>query len=862
MLRSYFGVADADDAAARREKVRPVLTALDPSLSDGLPYLFALLGIVEGTDPLAQMDAQIKRQRTLDAIKHIVLSESLKQPVVVIFEDLHWIDAQTQALLDLLADSVANSRVLLLFNYRPEYRHEWTNKSYYSQLRLDPLDWADGAAMLGALLGESVELNALKRLIAERTSGNPFFIEEIVQALFDEGALVRNGAVKVTRSLSQLRLPPTVQGILASRIDRQPSEHKQLLQTLAVIGRESSLGLIRQVATSAEAQLERMLADLQAGEFIYEQPATTGVEYVFKHALTQEVAYGSLLIERRKQLHEDTGCALESMFAGQLDDHLSQLAYHYARSSNREKAFEYAQRAAEQAAKRSAGAEAIAQIRAALDLLSTFPDSPDRKFREVGLLVLLGGVLPTVAMPSDPQNQVAWSRARELCLQIKDDPRISSVLTGLWLFYEVAGELSIANELANELVRLAERTGNRVKLASAHAALGHTAISCGQFVGARNHLEQSLDLCHLNECDLSYFTADSRPYSLTFLGEALWLLGFPDQAVATRAAALAELDEIVNPFSGTLARIFLGQFSWLMGNRKESSQLADAIIMRSTKHGFGFPLTQGSILRGWSSSEHSGMTSAASDMKREYDALPGSSRADIAAPPAEINGTEYAPVAAKIVEDVHPLQSGIAVQRASKAFESLKRVATTPGIEWTLRVYGAEYAAGYGVRDGSVFVTTALVDRLDDGQLTAVLAHLMGHERYQHARHAARRHNTMAPLLLGPSVMFLGVAGAAGPQASNFVWEGLRLTVKGAMAVAGDLEILSYTPAEELEANREATKYLAQLGIPPEQLVTGLRRAGADASTPEPAPMRFAEMHHADRSAFEFARALDAGIVR
>jgi len=247
LLRAYFGIQDGDDPTTRREKVRVTLAALDLALRDTLPYLFGLLGIVESPDPLAQMSPQVKGQRTLDAIKRIVLCESLRQPVVVTFEDLHWIDAQTQALLDLMADSVANSRILLLFNYRPEYRHEWSNKSYYSQLRLNPLGGADGAAMLGALLGESVELNPLKRLITERTDGNPFFIEEIVQALFNEGVLVRNGAVKVTRSLSQLRLPQTVQGIITSRIDRQPSEHKQLLQTLAVIGRESSLDLLRHV---------------------------------------------------------------------------------------------------------------------------------------------------------------------------------------------------------------------------------------------------------------------------------------------------------------------------------------------------------------------------------------------------------------------------------------------------------------------------------------------------------------------------------------------------------------------------------------------------------------------------------------
>jgi predicted ATPase len=325
LLRGYFGILDGDDAASRRDKVGAVTTALDPALSDTLPYLFALLGIVEGPDPLAQMDPQIKRQRTLDAIKRIILRESLKQPLVVIFEDLHWIDAQTQALLDLLADSIANSRVLLLVNYRPEYRHEWINKSYYSQIILQPLGGADGATMLAVLLGDAVELKPFKRLVVERTGGNPFFIEEIVQALFDEGVLVRNGVVRVTRSLSQLRMPPTVQGILASRIDRQPIEHKQLLQTLAVIGRESPLSLLKQVASHADSQLQRTLMDLQAAEFIYEQPAASGVEYVFKHALTQEVAYNSLLIERRKQLHERAGQALESIFAAQLDDHLTQL---------------------------------------------------------------------------------------------------------------------------------------------------------------------------------------------------------------------------------------------------------------------------------------------------------------------------------------------------------------------------------------------------------------------------------------------------------------------------------------------------------------------------------------------------------
>src|SRR5216683_1982459 len=379
LLYRYFGIKETDDKAARRDKIEKRLSALDPALNDTLPLLYTLMGLHEGADPHAQMDPQVKRRRTLDAIKRVILRESLNQPTLVIFEDLHWIDGETQALLDLLADSIANSRVLLLVNYRPEYCHEWTNKSYYTQLRLDALGRESVGVMLSALLGEGIEVTPLKRLVIERTEGNPFFIEEMVQALFDEGALVRGdphpgplprgegsngreqhiGAVKVARSLAQLRLPSTVQGILAARIDRLSAEQKDLLQTLAVMGRESPLGLVRQVASYADTRLDRMLAELQAAEFIYEQPALTDIEYAFKHALTQEVAYNSLLIERRKLLHGRAGAAIEALYADRLDDYLSELARHYQRSTNIEKAREYLGRAGQQAIQRSSHAEAI-----------------------------------------------------------------------------------------------------------------------------------------------------------------------------------------------------------------------------------------------------------------------------------------------------------------------------------------------------------------------------------------------------------------------------------------------------------------------------------------------------------------------
>src|SRR6266849_452514 len=295
LLRNYFKIASEDDERTRREKVTGRVVALDRSLEDTLPYLFSLLGIVEGEDPLAQMDGQIKKRRTLEAIKRIVLRESLNQPLMVIFEDLHWIDEQTQELLNLLADSIGTAKFLLLVNYRPEYSHQWNSKTYYTQLRLDPLGKESADEMLSALLGDGKDLIPLRRLIIERTEGTPFFLEELVQALFEDGVLQRNGAVKLARSLGQLKIPPTVQAILAARIDRLPADAKDLLQTLAVLGREFLLALVRRLLPTLDDELNRMLSDLKMAEFIYEQPATGDIEYIFKHALTQEVAYNSML---------------------------------------------------------------------------------------------------------------------------------------------------------------------------------------------------------------------------------------------------------------------------------------------------------------------------------------------------------------------------------------------------------------------------------------------------------------------------------------------------------------------------------------------------------------------------------------
>jgi class 3 adenylate cyclase/predicted ATPase len=529
LLHTYFDIKSEDDARKRREKVAGRLAILDPALEDTRPYLFALLGIVEGDDPLAQMDGQIKKRRTLDAIKRILLRESLNQPLIVIFEDLHWIDEQTQEFLNLLVESIANAKILLLVNYRPQYSHQWNSKTYYTQLRLDPLGKESADEMLAALLGDGTELKALKRTIVERTEGNPFFMEETVQVLLDEGSLVRDGgAVKLIKPIAELKIPPTVQGILAARIDRLSAESKDLLQALGVIGREFPLSLIRAVVPKTDDDLSRMLNDLQLGEFIYEQPAVGDIEYSFKHALTQEVAFGSVLNERRKELHRRTAAAIESLYAERLEDRYSELAHHYARAGDAAKAVQYMGLAGEQALNRSAFTEAHTLLTAGLELLKTLPESPARDAQEIRMQLNLGVVAQTSIGPSNNQTEAAFVRAYELCVREGESVDLLRALSGIRLVHLTMGNPRRAQELALEILEIARRINDPIQIAIAHAAFAQGLFLLGEMIQARQMLDELMDLFR-SLPDLPELQVP-RAILHFLLSRALWLLGFADQA--------------------------------------------------------------------------------------------------------------------------------------------------------------------------------------------------------------------------------------------------------------------------------------------------------------------------------------------
>ncbi len=601
LLHGYFKITGDDEPRTRREKVAGRIAILDRALEDTLPYLFALLGIVEGDDSLAQIDAQTRQRRTQEAIRRILLRESLNQPLIVIFEDLHWIDEQTQEFLNLLADSVANAKILLLVNYRPEYSHRWNSKTYYTQLRLDPLGKESAEEMLSALLGSEAELAPLKRLIIERTEGTPFFMEETVQVLLDDGSLVRNGIVKLTRPLAELRIPPTVQAILAARIDRLPSDAKDLLQTLAVIGREFPLGLIQGVTRRSDEELERMLDVLQLGEFIYEQPSFSESAYIFKHALTQEVAYGSMLVKRRKELHEATARQIEALFNSRLEDHYAVLAHHYSCSGNSLKALEYLQLAAQQAVQRSANAEAIKHLLAAMQFLNTLPETPQRDRQELTLQTMLGPALIATKGNGAPEVGAVYERAVQLGRQSGEDARLFPVLFGLRSFHLVRGELQPAFELAQQLVSLAESVQDSDLLVEAHLAQGNSLFLFGKLLPALEHFERAISLYDPQRHHVHAFVYGLDP-GVFCLGRSAWLLqllGHPDQASKKMEEAFALAHRHSHPFGLAVAIMHACPIHGLRSEWLALQQQAEVAIAVCGEQGFASILAQATMYRGY-----------------------------------------------------------------------------------------------------------------------------------------------------------------------------------------------------------------------------------------------------------------------
>jgi class 3 adenylate cyclase/tetratricopeptide (TPR) repeat protein len=559
LLRNfYFQITARDNTRSIREKVTNKILKLDPSLQDIIAPVLDLLDALEAEHPFQSLDPVQHRQYTYQAITRLLLTENRKQPVIAVFEDLHWNDSLTLGLLNELVVGARDARLLLLVSYRPEYRDQWSGRPGYHQLRLEPLPTESVSELLHALLGSDPGLAPLKKFILGRAGGNPFFVEEIVRALVDTKALQGSrGDYTLIKEFSEIDVPPTVQAVLAARIDALPSTEKRLLQDAAVIGHDVPFALLHAICGMDENEVRGLLGNLQASEFLYNTQLFPDLQFTFKHSLTHDVAYAGLRHERRREMHERVVQKMEALYADRIDEQVERLADHALRGHLFEKAVQYLKRAGAKATDREAYPEAVVLLEKALEALSHLPDNRARAELAIDLRFDLRNAL----QPLGDRKRIAkyLLEAEQLADQLNDRRRMGWVQSYLteqfWMlgrYAEAASAGELALSAARELDDVPLQVVTNLPLGLAHHTSGDYAAANKYFGWNAVELKG-----HLAGERFGMFVLPSA-FARSFIAWGLAETGKFGEAYAIGEEALQIAESNRHPFSIGYAHLGLG----------------------------------------------------------------------------------------------------------------------------------------------------------------------------------------------------------------------------------------------------------------------------------------------------------------
>src|SRR5262245_2028712 len=566
VLKTYFQVQPHDDTRTIHEKVVARLAALDATLTPAAPSFLTLLDMPVDDSRWEALDPLQRRQQTLDAIKRLVLLESRVQPLVLVFEDLQWADSETQALLDSLVESLATLRILLLVNYRQEYQHHWTNKTYYTQVRMDPLARDSAESLLEALVGTDPGLEQPKRLLIDLADGNPFFLEESVRFLVEHQVFTGDRrAYRLARDITSIKVAPTVQAVLASRIDRLPAEEKRVLQGASVIGKDVPFALVRALASIDDDALRRSLTHLQAAEFLHETRLFPEVEYTFRHPLTHEVAYRSLLDGQRRALHGQVVTAIERLYADRLDEHVERLAQHAFAGEVWENAVHYLRQAGAKAAARSALQEAVTYFERALVSLEHLARTParveeaiDTRFALNFALTPLGGYWGTFDLLRESE---AAAEA------LGDQRRVGRVSAYMSDYFRLLGDHDRAVDAGHRALRIAEALGDPGLEVPTNTYLGLAYYARGAYHRASECFRKNVDAL-VGERSRDRLGMPQLPsvHSRAWLGCCLAEVGDGAEAIAMAEASVQIAESVDQPVSRVAAYFGAGSVYVRMGD--------------------------------------------------------------------------------------------------------------------------------------------------------------------------------------------------------------------------------------------------------------------------------------------------------
>jgi class 3 adenylate cyclase/tetratricopeptide (TPR) repeat protein len=599
LLRTYFRIDDRAATSDMRDSVTARLAALDPAIQDVLPAVLWLLDVPVADPAWDTLDREQRRQATLDGVRRILVWLSRGQPLLLVFENLHWLDAETQTFLNRLVDGLVGTRILLLVNYRPEYRHDWASRSYYSQIRLDPLASAGAEELLHTLLGDAPDLLPLTRLLIERTQGNPFFLEESTRTLVETKVVVgQPGAFHLGKELSSIRVPATVQAILGARIDRLDPGDKRLLQTAAVIGRAFSLPLLRVIMGAREGDLGLGLARLQAAEFLYETSLFPDIEYTFKHVLTQEVAYDSLLQDRRRTVHAQILAGIENLRADRLASEVEHLASHAFRGEVWDKALSYLRQAGAKAFERSASHEAVAFFEQALVALAHLPENREMMGQAVDLRFQLQSALHQLG---DVDRMITNLHAAETVAASLGDQRwLGRIAAQMTYCYRFTADLDRARDSGERAHAIALTLGDTRFEVLTNYRLSQVDMVQGRYRRVVDLNRRNLEILGEESGLEGVGTAVSSAISSRqILGWSLMALGETTEAIAVLEEGVRLSETVTHEFSRGFAYWGLGGGLALKGHFSEAIPWLERSIILFRRENVAYMIALAANWLGW-----------------------------------------------------------------------------------------------------------------------------------------------------------------------------------------------------------------------------------------------------------------------
>ena len=591
-----------DDTPTAKLKKLDALLARAAVTSEAVAFVADLLSLSNSQHtPLPNLTPQRKKEKTLEALIRWLEGLARQQPLVMVFEDAHWIDPTSRELLDLVVERVRSLPVLLVVTFRPELQVPWTGQAQVCVLTLNRLDPRDCTALVAEIAGGRALPDEVFDQIVHRTDGVPLFVEELTKSVLESDLLRKEADCYVLDgALPPLAIPTTLHNSLMARLDRL-SGARHVAQIGAAIGREFTYALLHAVCRLPEDELQTGLARLVASELMFQRGVPPDAVYTFKHALVQDAAHVSLLRSARKQLHAQIAKAIETHFPETVDSQPELLAQHYANSGLAEKSVAYWARAGQRSAAHSAMAEAAAQFQKGLDQLMLLPDDGGRRRQELELRSALGAVLQAVKGLAAPETGIAYARARELWEQLGSPSEFFHVPAGQSIYHMFRGEFDLALRLDEDLLNLSRQRGNSSGLVLGCNSAGRNLMLTGRFASSRSNLEEGLALYDPTSHHSLVHQIGTHPHvtSQAYLGLVLFCLGFPDRALAHSRAAIEKARSLRHPPSFAVSLSMGSRVVSLRGDTPTIDDWSDQLVAVTTEQGFPYYRALGTIYRGW-----------------------------------------------------------------------------------------------------------------------------------------------------------------------------------------------------------------------------------------------------------------------